>query len=313
MGIACCRSLSGRRGLDWLLDWKYPVPTELPATRFLTFVADLGDESRALLCGPPIREIRKLRTPGKNTLSFDKTVTYRNRTLCPYYQIETELEVRDTLPCLFVSSSLRNIGKEKHLAYAFQDGRDAQWGSRELTGYTISGKNEVSIKDKGKHEIVTNGWAFLHVKGGPGYGLIVSDRACVWYDASKRPIVTAIPEKQSIKKGEALTVKYVIVNAETPAELEAIAKALSSEQKAAANVLVSNPLSCRLDATLSFKAPAGWSVKPANIPISLGPGDAIVQGFELSGPESPKSKHPAEVILTVPGIGKVRESGYIHH
>ncbi len=47
-------------------------------------------------------------------------------------------------------------------------------------------------------------------------------------------------------------------------------------------------------------------------PISLGPGEAIVQGFEFSGPESPKGKHLAEVILTVPGIGEVRESGHIH-
>ena len=106
-------------------------------------------------------------------------------------------------------------------------------------------------------------------------------------------------------------ISYAIVNAENAAELEAIVQRLSHTEEFVASICLGNPLSRQIVGDLVVKLPEGYSANLAKEPVALAPGQWAIRTFSVSGPKRAHSRLPVELILTVPGMGELRETGTV--
>ena len=304
----------------------HPIPTALPATRFVTSLSTFGNPKLGNAGVPVPKSVQMSQRGDTATLSF---VANRGT-----WQTETEIRTYGAFPVLFVKMHVRNMASQERVLVAHQEGRHPHWGSREVVAYTVAGSQRVALEDRsasgnaeprpwsgfdslqfdprGKtRHMASRGSVFLHAKDGPGYGILVPEGVCVCCDDSNRPFLATVPEEKSVKPGEAVDISYAIVNAENAAELEAIVQRLSHTEEFVASVCLGNPLSRQIVGDLVVKLPEGYSANLAKEPVVLAPGQWAIRTFSVSGPKRAHSRLPVELILTVPGMGELRETGTV--
>ncbi|MFH1970633.1 MAG: alpha-amylase family protein [Verrucomicrobiota bacterium] len=132
------------------------------------------------------------------------------------YELELQLEIRKGLPCLFLTSQVRNLGAIPFACYTF-------WGWFHGENYTLAGGTATPFKSYGR--MPKADWIFVappKTASGDGMGIIPGPDS--WVSDTTCSAALVFPEKSGAKlnPGETLSSSMVLFPSKSPEETQEI-------------------------------------------------------------------------------------------